>query len=61
MSEFNILLINYEIIKLYYTHEGIFGKGMDRLLESPCTLHLMKSKSLNENAQKQELFIMQVY
>ena len=51
MSEFNILLINYEIIKLYYTHEGIFGKGMDRLLESPCTLHLMKSKSLNENAQ----------
>ena len=33
MSEFNILLINYDIIKLHYTHEGIFGKGVDILID----------------------------
>ena len=48
MSEFNILLIKYEIIKQYYSHEGIFGKGLDPLLEQPCTLHLMKCKKLQE-------------
>ena len=41
MTERNLYLVDFEVIRQRFNHRGIYGKGRDIILDIPSTIHIL--------------------